>query len=300
MGRNLRQFVYLDSGAVNSLLASMYMTVPEKVREVAEETEEEGDQSEGKAGINLGSVLNLGGSHRRSRSETEREMSEVSRRVNDQYRFSILVETVESEGTEKSVTDIEGDEEAESVDPGDLVRVAGTCRPDPLYPILSALQYIVESTSGAPDGNGFFAQLMQSASGVGQVKQFYQILYHGWIGLEIDSPTDDWTIGTTIDTENMWVDPDREFRSQNEFTIFGRVRDVNDEDSIWDLIEALRMISAVSSEKETEEIRATLVAKILDSMDEENDSEFEIPEIQPEDFVVEGKSVIIDPIAIYW
>lgn len=90
MQPELRQFVYLDSGAVNSLLAPMFMTVPETVREGVEESEQEGTQSEGKEGINLGDLLNVGGSHGRSASETERELSEVSRRVNDQYRFSIL------------------------------------------------------------------------------------------------------------------------------------------------------------------------------------------------------------------
>ncbi|MCG1001874.1 MULTISPECIES: hypothetical protein [Halobacterium] len=300
MNRDVRQFVYLDSGAVNSLLASMFMAVPETVRDVAEESEEEGSQSEGRAGIDLGSLLNLGGSHARSSSETERELSEVSKRVNDQYRFSILIDSFENDHTDPEITDLTSDSDIEDIELGELVRVVGSCRPDPLYPLLSALQYIVESTSDAPQGGGVFAQLMQNASQLGQVEQFYQLLYHGWIGLEIDAPTGQWGVATTVDTQNMWVDPDREFRSQNEYTILGRVREVNDEETIWDLIEALRMMDSVSSDSENSEFRAKLVGRVLDSMDEQNESEFELPEIHPEDFILEGKSIVIDPIAIHW
>lgn len=300
MDPDTRQFVYLDSGAVNSLLASMFMTVPETVREVAEEREEEGSESEGKAGINLGNLLNIGGSHARSASETERDLSEVSNRVNDQYRFTILVNTFEEETTEPEITDLDPDFDIESVDLGDLVRVVGTCRPDPLYPLLSALQYIVEATSDAPTGSGFFSQLIQNASQMGQVEQFYQLLYHGWIGLRIDAPIDHYNVGTTVDVQNMWVDPDREFRSQNQYTVLGRVREITDEDSIWDLIEALRMIDAVASDEESSTLRAKLVAQVLDSMEEQNQSEFELPEMEAEDFVLEGQSIVIDPIAIHW
>jgi len=300
MNPDTRQFVYLDSSAINSLLASMFMTAPKTVREVAEETEEEGSQSEGKAGLNLGNLLNLGGSHTRSASESERDLSEVSRRVNDQYRFSILVDTFEDDDTDPEIAELDSNSNIDSIELGDLVRVDGSCRPDPLYPLLSALQYIVEATSDAPQGGGFFTQVIQNTSELGQVEQFNQLLYHGWIGLEIDSSISQWNVGTTVDVENMWVDPDREFRSQNQYTVLGRVREITDKDSIWDLIEVLRMIDAVSSKKESSQLRSKIVAQVLDSMEEKNQSEFEIPEIQPEDFVLEGKSIVIDPIAIHW
>jgi hypothetical protein len=278
----------------------MFMTVPETVREVAEESEEEGSENEGKAGINLGNLLNFGGSHTRSSSDTERELSEVSRRVNDQYRYSILLNTIENSNTDPEIIEINSDSDIESVEPGDLVRVIGSCKPDPLYPLLSALQYIAESTSDAPDGRGVWAQLLQNTSALGQVDQFYQLLYHGWIGLEIDAEIDQWNVATTVNVENMWVNPDREFRSQNEYTVLGRVRDVTAEDTIWDLIEVLRMMDAVSSDEESSEARAKLVGKVLDSMDEQNESEFKLPSIEADDFVVEGKTVIIDPIAMHW
>jgi hypothetical protein len=141
---------------------------------------------------------------------------------------------------------------------------------------------------------------MQNASQLGQVDQFYQLLYHGWIGLEVDAPVDQWSVATTVDTQNMWVDPDREFRSKNVYTILGRVREVNDEKSIWDLIEALRMIDSVSSDSESSDARAKLVAKVLESMEDQNQSEFELRDIEPDDFILEGKSIVIDPIAIHW
>jgi hypothetical protein len=278
----------------------MFMTVPETVREVAEESEQEGSQSEGRTGINLGSLLNLGGSYMRSSSENERELSEIGRRVNDQYRFSILIDTIENSSTDPEVTDLTSDSDIESIEPGNLVRVVGSCRPDPLYPLLSALRYFVEATSGAPEGGGVFAQLMQNASQLGQVEQFYQLLYHDWIGLKIESPGEQWKVATTVSAQNMWVDPDREFRSQNQYTILGRIRQITDGSEIWDLIEVLRMMDAVSSDEEKSDTRAKLVGRIIESLEEQNESEFEFPEIEPEDFVLEGKSIIIDPIAIYW
>ena len=60
------------------------------------------------------------------------------------------------------------------------------------------------------------------------------------------------------------------------------------------------MMDTVSSDDESSKMRAKLVGEVLDSMEEQNESEFELPEIQPDDFVIEGKSVIIDPIAIHW
>ena len=300
MAQDLRQFIYLDSGAVNSLLASMFMTVPETVREVAEESQEQESETGAEAGLNLGSLLNFGGSHSQSTLEGNRNLSEVRQRVNDQYRFAILADTVESEEVDISIRELDAKSDIENLETGDLVRVSGSCQPDPLYPLLSALLYFAEATSEAPDGSGFWAQLVQNTSQLGQIGQFYQLLYHGWIGLEIDSPVDEYSVATTVNVENMWVDEGRTFRSQNEYTVFGRVREITNENSIWDIIEVLRLIGTVSSDEEIANIRAELVAKILDAVEEENDTDFQPPEMAPDDFVLEGKSIIIDPIAIYW
>jgi len=59
------------------------------------------------------------------------------------------------------------------------------------------------------------------------------------------------------------------------------------------------MVDEITSTKEATKMRAELVAKILQSM-EENQGEFELPDIEPNDFILEGKSVIVDPIAMYW
>ena len=43
MTNELREFVYLDSMSVNSLLASQYMAIPEAIRDVSENIREESD-----------------------------------------------------------------------------------------------------------------------------------------------------------------------------------------------------------------------------------------------------------------
>jgi len=165
----------------------MSMTVPDTVKEVTEEAEEEGEESSTEGGGGLSDFLSFRRNSSSSSTESERNLSEVNRRVNDQYRFEVLTRVAESEETEQRITDLKKSNDAEKANPGDLVRVSGACGTDPLYPLLSALQYFVEATSETPESDGFFAQLMKNTSQIGQVEQFYELLYHGWVGLEVDT-----------------------------------------------------------------------------------------------------------------
>lgn len=301
MGDNLREFVYLDATSVNSLLASRFMAVPQTVRDVAEESEEQTDESEASAGINLHSLLNLGGSRKSGSKEGSRELSEVGKRVNDQYRFSILVKALE-QSDETVIHDISEDATGANLEPGDLVKVRGRCTTDPLYPLLTAVHYFASATSGIPQGDSFWSSLLQNQSEQGQVEQMYELLYGGWIGLKLEHEAVSQNFGMVIHESETWVDPHREFRGSNEYTILGRVQTQLSEGEIWDLIEILRVLDSASSEEEMDETRLELIAKLLDDFEKQNAGSegFRLPDMNPDEFVLEGEATILSPIAIYW
>lgn len=301
MGDNLREFVYLDATSVNSLLASRFMAVPETVRNVAEESEEQTDESKASAGINLHSLLNLGGSRKSGSTEGSRELSEVGKRINDQYRFSILVRTLEK-SDETDVYDIPADGTGTDLEPGDLVRVEGRCTTDPLYPLLIAIHYFASATNDLPQGNSVLSKFLQNQSEQGQVEQLYELLYGGWIGLKMEHDEVGRNFGMAIHDSETWIDPYREFRGSNKYTILGRVQTQLPEGEIWDLIEILRVLDSASSEEEMDERRIELIAKLLDDLEEQNtgSEEFRLPDMDPEEFVLEGEATIVSPIAIYW
>jgi len=305
MSDNLRQFVYLDATSVNSLLASRFMAVPETVRNVAEEREEQSDENSFSAGINLHSLLNLGGSSTVGSTEGQRELSEVGKRINDQYRFSILVRTLEQSDDTK-IHDVSSGLQYDELEPGDLIRINARCTTDPLYPLLTALHYFVSAVNDVPQGNSFWSSLLQSQSQLGQVEQIYELLYGGWIGLKMEPQDADRNFGTVINDSETWVDPHREFRGSNEYTILGRVQNQLSDGEIWDIIEILRVLGSVASEDEMDERRIDLIIKMLDKLEEHNEeteegeNEFRLPEMDPDEFIIEGEATIVNPIAIYW
>ena len=301
MDSPLREFVYLDTTSVNSLLASMFMAVPETIRKVAAENEKKTDQTEMSAGINLQSLLNFGGSTSATSTTGTRELSEVGRRVNDQYRFSILVRALE-QNDKREIHDIASDCDGSDIEPGSLVRLKGTCTTDPLYPLLTALHFLTSATNDIPQGSSFWTSLMQNQSEQGQVEQIYDLLYGGWIGLKMVPSGIDRNFGMAIDEPNTWIDPHREFRGSNEYTILGRVQNQLSTGEIWDVLEILRVLDSVASDDEMSEQRLELIARLLDELEDQNpdDEEFRLPEMNADDFVVEGEATIVDPIAIYW
>lgn len=299
MPADVRQFIYLDSQAVNSLLASMSMAVPERVREVVEETEEAGEEVSGEAKINIPSFMSLGGGGKATHSEGSRDLSEIERHVTSQYRYDILEKALQEEDS-TNVYELDDTEDTSDLDAGEIVKIKGTCTTDPLYPLLGALEHITEATSEAPSGSGLIAQLAQSQSDFGQVQQFYQLLYGGWVGLELTPNTGDHNFGLAINEEFATVDCYREFRGLNEYTVLARVQDQVQEGEKWDLVEALRVIAGISPDVEIEQFRAEIIGRILREIDEQDNDGFQLPELDPGKMFVDGPATILNPIALYW
>ena len=90
--KELREFVYLDPMSVNSLLASQYVALPEAIRQVSEDIG--GEDSQKGLNLTLGyGPAKVGGSYSSGESERERRLSKTERQINDQYRFSIFIQS---------------------------------------------------------------------------------------------------------------------------------------------------------------------------------------------------------------
>jgi hypothetical protein len=299
MPSDVRQFIYLDSQAVNSLFASMSMAVPDRIRDVVEETEQESDERSGEAKVNLPSFLRFSVGTNSSRSQGTRDLSEIEKYITSQYRYDILEKALDDEKT-TTVHNFDNTDDFSELSPGDLVKLSGTCKTDPLYPVLGALEHITEATSEAPSGSGLLAQMIQSQSDIGQVQQFYQLLYGGWVGLEMTPNIGNHNFGFAINEELTTVDCYREFRGLNEYTVLARVQDQIQEHERWDLVEALRVLAGIGPDVQIDQFRAEIIGRILREIDEQDDDGLNLPKLNPDEMFVDGPATILNPIALYW
>lgn len=141
MPNELREFVYLDNMSVNSLLASQYVAIPETIRDLSEslEGEEVGGEVSGSVGVS--DFFRVSGQISGTESAEERSMAEIERRVNDQYRFSILYKSLNQ--TDK-LTDLTEETNGNlDFSQGDVIKVQGGCISDPFYRFLSGFSLIM-------------------------------------------------------------------------------------------------------------------------------------------------------------
>jgi hypothetical protein len=147
----LREFAYLDSLSVYSLLASIGEPVIQQEESLDEHTENtsssgnlEGEVNlEGRVGelVNrVSSRLGASGSLDLSKSKTARDLLRTTSRVNDQYRFDKLHRELEDNITElpANTNQEEGDVISISEDT-DVIKVTGTIETDPLYRLVNTL-----------------------------------------------------------------------------------------------------------------------------------------------------------------
>lgn len=252
----LREFVYLDSLSVNSLLASLYMAIPDAVERVLETEDEDHGLSEVNAGINLHSILNVGG--RKENTDIERELSQTTTtaRINTQYRFTVLYEALKSLGRVKDLTDEDlksGDIDA--LNNGDVVKIRGQCSTDPLYRVMGSAELLEEASS---DSN----QLIEQESVVGQRNQFY----NGMVGLKVEPKNESGPFGMAVKSEDLWIDDRREFLGQQEYTVLGRIEGKIPSNREWDLIDALRVLEGFVPPDKHAEMRDEMLDEMFDNV----------------------------------
>ncbi|GAA1817249.1 hypothetical protein GCM10009682_42600 [Luedemannella flava] len=313
MVSELREFVYLDELSVNSLLASQYVAVPEAVKEASENIE--GDESGWSFGGSL-SISGLGGgeiSRDSSSSEEQRVLRETERKVNGQYRFSILHDVLEGSGELVDLSDSSSDNSSSlEFDSGDPIKIRGDCDPDPFFKLLNSITMLtrmfeaeqLEHTTGEDvDFSEDMDEIMIDESR--SVFDIWRDILHGErIGLRVDSDGFNYPVVMSIDLGSLWTNPKREFYSTKQYTVIGRVDHVIGNEK-WDYIDLVQIMSEVFTEDSVDGFRGVL-SEVAENLEEntqtENEEEmFEIDtDIEESDYVVDGPAIVIDPVAIYW
>lgn len=310
MTNELREFVYLDTMGVNSLLASQFMAIPETVRDVSEEIEGDDDQRGIRGSLGIQGIGNIGGEWMSGSSEELRNLAEIERRINDQYRFSILHKTLEEAEQLIDLSTQEADNETSfELDQGEVIKAKGNCDTDPFYRLLSAVslmmrigdaQELVSEEGGETNPEELEMDEMTTESGKSIFEAWRDILHGERIGLKLEPEEFRYPIIMSVGQENLWVNPEREFLGSHDYVVVGRVSQTISGREKWDFIDLLRIVGSVFSEEAVDSFREALL-EVGDNLgDIENDGfQFDV-EIDRDDYVVEEPAIVVDPIAIYW
>ena len=308
----LREFVYLNSLSVQSLLASLNIAITEETREVSQEIE----RMSLKTGMKAGTGATGGGSLSVNASllntETGNEILETTKRINDQYRFNQLKNELDRrkkisslpEDWENSTSDYNFD-----LDGIDVVEVEGTAKTDPLYRIINVVSLFSRIDSFDVDSE--------------TVTEVREGMYGEQLGLEI-SNNDGVNYAMSLQNKNLWTDdPRREFSGSRRYTVLGRIVGVIGEEDEWDYIDLFRVSNTVLDKESMDSIRGTIddFVDLIDSFEIDvplpNLEEMDVEDLQAgrepptsestfqlnvkdKRISVEGPAIVIEPIAIYW
>lgn len=300
----LREFIYLDSMSVNSLLASLGEPIPEHQTQVQETTDQGGADAGMEAGINVPGMGKIGGNFNLSETQSGRDMIETGKRINDQYTFHALHEYLEEENEIIELPEERPDLEG----PGDVVKIKGRVQSDPLFRLMNTVSLF--SRLGDDINSEDLEPILR--------------LYGTQIPLIIH-PTEndsfDFSYGISMEESNLWVDSRREFLGTREYVVFGRVIEILSSEETWDTIDLLRIARTVLSDDTVDDMR-TMLSDIMNAMgsieqdvempdtegmtaDELEEDDLDTSEstfsldVEEYNFSVEGRAIIIDPIAIY-
>lgn len=319
----LREFVYLDSLSVQSLLASLSLATPEQTTEINEQTEQVKRRAGLKAGLGSSGGGSVGGSVDLSKTDTGTELIETSKRINDQYVFEQLRRELGDRISE--MPDYwKNSPEDYNLDAHDLdiVKIRGKGRTDPIYraaSVLSIVSRMEDIQSEDRNRNGGKSERNLSES----IEEVLDGVYGGKIGVEFIGEGD-LTYVAEIDEENLWVeDPRRVFADSREYTVLARVVGSVSEADEWDYIDLLRVGGTVLDTNSVSSVRQVVQEFIslvngyeqdvplpnlentdLEQLSNEEDVDTEPSsikiEIENKKISVEGPALVVDPIAIYW
>jgi len=229
-----RQFIYLDNLAVQTLLASYNIAAPESVRESREAITEESSGLDFRAGINLPSMAELKIGANSSGAETAKEIFEAEKRINDQYLFSILHDALEDSD---EIVDLTGSTEKISFSTGDMVKIRGEVKTDPIYRVLSVLSIINDLNL-----------VDETEDDLDQIEDIRELLYANQVGLSLQVEESMSSFGMSLDLDNMWGDENREFLGRREYVAVGRIRETFGRENKWDYADIMRLTDTIASE----------------------------------------------------
>jgi hypothetical protein len=310
MESDLREFIYLDSLSVQSLLASQDVGIAQEEVETDEDTTEASLRSKLSAGISFPFIGSGKGEVDISGTRTGTEVLETRKKINDQLLFTRLYDELEDSITTLPDDRAEDTGDSLSLNNGDIVEISGITRTDPLYRMLNVAS--------------LFARIDAFGINKENIEQAREAIYGKQIGMVTDVPDDDWNYAMSVERKNLWVDdPQREFLGSRRYTVFGRVEAIVPPNDQWDYIDILQIAGTIVSKDSLNSVR-TLVDEFvelidgyqqevplpqlgeisIDDLSENNEpptrnSTISI-DIEDKDISVEGRAVVIKPIAVYW
>jgi len=300
-----RQFVYLDDLAIQSLLASMGISAPEEVKKIREDTKE--IEGEGDAGADI-KLPYVGGAEvgaELAGSKTGREMLQTRKRISNQYVFDILHERVEDDIVIPS-------KEGMTTEDGKIVKMTGNIQTDAIYRLLKGISMMGE---------------IMDLDGMEQIQTAEELLYKKGIGVSIKSDETHTSCAATLNPEKLWIDEERAFLTEKEYTVFGRVYDTFGGGGSWDYLDVIKIADTVIADETMSDLRDAANEFItalgqtseeyerpdlgdfspdgfrqleqVDDLQDSVESTFELS-VDEREIAIDGPGVVIDPIAIYW
>lgn len=301
----MRQFVYLDDLAVQSLLASEGRWIPESRTEIEEEGKEIAGDASGKLGLDMPFVgeANFGGDI--SGSKTGKEILEAQKRINDQGLFNEFYNEIEDE-----ITNVE--DEGISPPRDDLIEIQGTIETDAIYRFLKTFN--------------LYGDIVDDENAE-KISKAEELLYSRGIGVSIDTDDSNFKYAATLKPDSLWIEEERAFLDKKEFTVLARIYDTFDGDEYWDYIDIVKMIDTMIDDNTMNELRdfAAAFIEMIGQASEEFErpaieemevdqfsqlqkiqetastvtSDFELS-IDEKELSLQGPGVVVSPIAIYW
>lgn len=304
MTDELREFVYLNSMAVNSLLASQQVAIPETVRDVSESVYETTSEGSIGGGFDVWGVGNISGELSMGDSDQTSQLAETQNRINDQYRFSILHSSLEQETKLVDLNQEQADDdESFSYGQGDVIKAEGECVTDPFYRVLSSILSLmrISKIEQIEEGHSEDFEEMTDSEGNWIFETWREILHGERIGLRIDSEDFRYPVVMSIDTADLWVNPERSFIHGRKYTVVGRVSRVLAGNSKWDFVDLLQIMGQTFSDESLDQFRDVFaeVGESLAQASNDGDYSFNV-NIGRDDYVVEAPAIVVEPVAIYW
>lgn len=298
---SLREFVYLDNISVNSHLSSLGVGKPQEIQNT---TERESEKS-GEANIKIAK----GGGSTTKLNSTETVMSATA-----PYRFEKLLQELSEEGIQ-----IHENPRAEEVGRGDVVRLNGEFKPMSLYKIeigINALFDLIDQETAESiaemdltEENDDDSELiegdipgsrdtnedqddMEALAALYTVGEIFQDLAEELIGDEVPLRIDydNGSAVSLLSRSEFEVPHQDAFFETKEYVIFGRVEERIPRNTEWDPIRASNIIGRYFDNQDPSENRDEW---------KETAEGIGIP-MESDDLLIEGRALVIHPIAVYW
>ena len=277
----LRDFVYIDDGSLNSNLSSLGRGIPSEVIRSSEgETEKSGEAGATLWGIGAkGNYLGV-----------DRNAAETTLEITAPFRFQDLIESLE-----EHEIDIHENPDPRSLERGDVVRISGNAKPMSLFKFEATIKTIREilntqikkSLEDLDEAQNWDEEV--DLGEISTVQNLIEEFTGDRIPLRIE--TDDWAYGVTLERENMRILPSRAFLEEQQYILFGRVERRISRNNSWDPILATNIMDRYMPEETNgEEMRESL---------EDAAREMNIP-MEDEDWELSGHTATIRPIAMFW